>query len=58
MTRHIDIADPDEEEWDSESIQVAENDGFDRLGPAHVSLLDGRFLFETQAGLFFFFLIL
>lgn len=45
MTRHIDIADPDEEEWDSESIQVAENDGFDRLGPAHVSLLDGRFLF-------------
>ncbi|XP_063608823.1 serine/threonine-protein kinase 11-interacting protein-like isoform X4 [Penaeus indicus] len=41
VTRHIDIADPDEEEWDSESIQVAENDGFDRLGPAHVSLLDG-----------------
>ncbi|XP_037788373.1 serine/threonine-protein kinase 11-interacting protein-like isoform X5 [Penaeus monodon] len=41
VTRHIDIADPDEAEWDSESIQVAENDGFDRLGPAHVSLLDG-----------------
>ncbi|XP_047483140.1 serine/threonine-protein kinase 11-interacting protein-like isoform X5 [Penaeus chinensis] len=41
VTRHIDIADPDEEEWDSESIQVAENDGFDRLGSGHVSLLDG-----------------
>ncbi|XP_042884414.1 serine/threonine-protein kinase 11-interacting protein-like isoform X3 [Penaeus japonicus] len=41
VTRHIDITDPDEEEWDSDSIQVAENDGFDRLGPSHVSLLDG-----------------